>query len=275
MAPITMRPIRETIPLAQALDLLLRDVKPIDRTERVPLERAGGRDSGEDDHVAGRRAAVRRAAMDGYAVIAADTFGAGAHDPKSAAPAIDEGLHRQVPRHAPVDAGECIEIATGAPMPAGRRRGRDGRGDRTRRRRPRRARASRRSTRGRTSAAARADIAAGQTGPAAGRRAERRAASARWRRSARSTSTSSRDRGRDTVDRQRDRRARAAARAGPDLRHQPLHAGGDRRRARRRRRSYCRPRRTRSTTLDGGDRRRARPTTSSCSPAAARSASAT
>ena len=39
---------------------------------------------------------------------------------------------------------------------------------------------------------------------------------------------------RDPLDRQRDRRARPPARARTDLRHQPLHARGDHRRARRR-----------------------------------------
>ena len=39
---------------------------------------------------------------------------------------------------------------------------------------------------------------------------------------------------RDSLDRQRNRRARPTARAGPDLRHQPVHAGRRRRRAWRR-----------------------------------------
>ena len=64
---------------------------------------------------------------------------------------------------------------------------------------------------------------------------------------------------RDPLDRQRDRRAGPAARARADLRHQPLHALGDHRRARRRRRSSCRRRPTRSTissaAIDIGARR--------------------
>jgi molybdenum cofactor synthesis domain-containing protein len=55
--------------------------------------------------------------MDGFAVRAEDTFGAGRHDPKTLR-AIEKVYTGQVPRHA-VGQGECIEIATGAPMPDG------------------------------------------------------------------------------------------------------------------------------------------------------------
>ena len=52
----------------------------------------------------------------------------------------------------------------------------------------------------------------------------------------------------DPLDRQRDRRARPRARAGPDLRHQPVHAGRHRRGARRRAGALPDGRPTRSTT---------------------------
>jgi molybdenum cofactor synthesis domain-containing protein len=58
-----------------------------------------------------------RAAMDGYAVRAEDTFGAGRYDPKVLR-AIEKVYTGQLPTMA-VGAGECIEIATGAPMPQG------------------------------------------------------------------------------------------------------------------------------------------------------------
>jgi molybdenum cofactor synthesis domain-containing protein len=58
-----------------------------------------------------------RAAMDGYAVRAEDTFGAGRHDPKILR-AIEKVYTGQVPTKS-IGAGECVEIATGAPIPEG------------------------------------------------------------------------------------------------------------------------------------------------------------
>jgi molybdenum cofactor synthesis domain-containing protein len=55
--------------------------------------------------------------MDGYAVLAEDTFGAGRYDPKILH-CVEKVYTGQVPRRA-IAAGECTEIATGAPMPAG------------------------------------------------------------------------------------------------------------------------------------------------------------
>jgi molybdopterin biosynthesis enzyme len=78
-----MRPITETISLDEALALLLRWAAPIDDTEMVSIRDANGR-------VMAERAISRvdvppfdRAAMDGYAVIAEDTFGAGPYDPRT------------------------------------------------------------------------------------------------------------------------------------------------------------------------------------------------
>ena len=55
--------------------------------------------------------------MDGFAVRAEDTFGASRYDPRVLR-VVDKVYTGQVPTKA-VDAGTAIEIATGAPMPAG------------------------------------------------------------------------------------------------------------------------------------------------------------
>jgi molybdenum cofactor synthesis domain-containing protein len=55
--------------------------------------------------------------MDGYAVIAEDTFGTGQFEPKQLT-CIEKVYTGQVPAKT-VARGECIEIATGAPMPGG------------------------------------------------------------------------------------------------------------------------------------------------------------
>jgi molybdenum cofactor synthesis domain-containing protein len=58
-----------------------------------------------------------RAAMDGYAVVAADTAGASIQTPRVLR-LVDRVFTGQVPRQA-MRNGECVEVATGAPMPDG------------------------------------------------------------------------------------------------------------------------------------------------------------
>jgi molybdopterin molybdotransferase len=113
----TMRPIRETIPIEEALALILAGARPIDRIEQVPLDAAAGRVLAAAVAAPADVPPFDRAAMDGYAVRAEDTFGAGRYDPKVLrfAGTIYTG---QAPAHE-LAAGECIEIATGAPLPPG------------------------------------------------------------------------------------------------------------------------------------------------------------
>ena len=112
-----MRPIRETIPLDEARDLMREATAPIARTELVPLEAAHQRVLARPI-VAGQDVPpFSRAAMDGYAVVASDTFGAGPFDPKVLR-LIEKVYTGQVPSQSVVHGG-CTEIATGAPMPPG------------------------------------------------------------------------------------------------------------------------------------------------------------
>jgi molybdopterin molybdotransferase len=113
----TMRPIRDTIPLEEALALLLAAAAPIDRTDRVPLREAGNRVLAGDVASTCDVPPFDRAAMDGYAVIAEDTFGAGRYDAKVLR-CIETVYTGQVASQR-LSPGECIEIATGAPMPEG------------------------------------------------------------------------------------------------------------------------------------------------------------
>ncbi|MEO7271881.1 MAG: gephyrin-like molybdotransferase Glp [Vicinamibacterales bacterium] len=112
-----MRPIRETIPLEQALELLLRDLTPIARTERVPLDRANGRVLAAAVTSPVDVPPFDRAAMDGYAVIAADTFGASRSDP-AVLRRVDTIFTGDTATRT-LSPGECMEIATGAPIPPG------------------------------------------------------------------------------------------------------------------------------------------------------------
>ena len=117
MSTTKMRPIRETIPLEEALALMTDAATPVVRTERLALHDAGGRVLARD--VASERDVppFDRAAMDGYAVVAEDTFGAGRYQPHVLR-CIETVYTGQIPTRT-VERGQCIEIATGAPMPAG------------------------------------------------------------------------------------------------------------------------------------------------------------
>ena len=113
----SMRPIRDTISLEGARALILESTRPLERTERITLSEASGRVLAASATSAHDVPPFDRAAMDGYAVRAEDTFGAGKYEPKVLRSV--EKIHTgQVPTRT-VGAGECIEIATGAPMPQG------------------------------------------------------------------------------------------------------------------------------------------------------------
>ena len=112
-----MRPIRSLIGLDEARARIDAAVRPIDRTERVPLAEANGRVLAEDLAAAADVPPFDRAAMDGYAVRAADTAGASPASPR-ALTHTGTVFTGEAPRR-PVGPGECIEIATGAPMPPG------------------------------------------------------------------------------------------------------------------------------------------------------------
>jgi molybdenum cofactor synthesis domain-containing protein len=112
-----MRPFTSTISFADALRIVVDAAIPIDDVERIALGEADGR-------VAARAVASEvdvpafdRAAMDGYAVVADDTAAAGAAAPATLV-CVDRLFTGQIPSRG-IRRGECIEIATGAPLPDG------------------------------------------------------------------------------------------------------------------------------------------------------------
>jgi molybdopterin molybdotransferase len=113
----TMRPIRETISIDEAKALLMEAAAPVERIERIALHAATGRVLAADVVSGIDVPPFDRAAMDGYAVIAEDTFGAGRYEPRVLR--CVEKLYTGGLATRAVARGECIEIATGAPMPGG------------------------------------------------------------------------------------------------------------------------------------------------------------
>jgi molybdopterin molybdotransferase len=112
-----MRPIRTTIPMSEALVRVMEAAVPIDRTERVPLDQAHGRVLADAVVAPADVPPFDRAAMDGYAVIADDTAGASPDTPRTLR-RVEIVYAGQVPSRA-LAPGECVEIATGAPIPQG------------------------------------------------------------------------------------------------------------------------------------------------------------
>jgi molybdopterin molybdotransferase len=112
-----MTPFTETITLAEARSIIERALEPMPRVERVALPSASGRVLAETIVSSADVPPFSRAAMDGYAVRAADTTGASRAKP-CVLERIEQVFTGQVPIRT-VGPGQCTEVATGAPMPAG------------------------------------------------------------------------------------------------------------------------------------------------------------
>jgi molybdenum cofactor synthesis domain-containing protein len=114
---MAMKLMKSFLPLDQGLRILLECVTPISRTEPVGLFEATGRVLAEPVVAGMAVPPFPRAAMDGYAVIAEDTFGAGNFHPVHLR--LLEVVHAADIARTAVTRGACIQVATGAPIPAG------------------------------------------------------------------------------------------------------------------------------------------------------------
>jgi molybdenum cofactor synthesis domain-containing protein len=112
-----VRPFQSTIPLTEAREIIGAVTVPLDRTETVALREARGRVLAHDLTAPGDVPPFARAAMDGYAVRAADTVGAARGAPVRLR-CVEQIYTGQMPVQV-VAAGLCSEVATGAPMPEG------------------------------------------------------------------------------------------------------------------------------------------------------------
>ncbi len=112
-----MRPIRDTIPIAEARRIIDAHLESIERIERAPVTAAHDRILARDVVSELDVPPFARAAMDGYAVRAEDTFGASRAEPAHLR-CIEQVFTGQIAAHA-LQRGQCAEIATGAPVPDG------------------------------------------------------------------------------------------------------------------------------------------------------------
>lgn len=112
-----MRPLRALISLQEAKETIAKVVEPIQRTEVVPIDDLLGRVAAENLHATIDVPSFDKAAMDGFAVLAEDTFKAGTHSPVTLE-SIDV-IHAGEIGGKEVQNGQCAQIATGAMIPKG------------------------------------------------------------------------------------------------------------------------------------------------------------
>ncbi len=112
-----MVPFKILISREEAVKRIMGSIKPVERTEAIPIEESSGRVLAEDVVANEDVPPFTRAAMDGYAVKAEDTYGASQQNPKSLK--VVAVLHAGESASIVVNKGECARIATGCPVPSG------------------------------------------------------------------------------------------------------------------------------------------------------------
>jgi molybdopterin molybdotransferase len=112
-----VKPFGALLPFEEAKRLVEENIEPVERIETVSINDAPGRVLAEDIIAKLNIPPFNRAAMDGYAVRARDTFNSGQFNPR-VLNLVGELHAGEVPEKR-INAGECIQIATGAMMPAG------------------------------------------------------------------------------------------------------------------------------------------------------------
>ncbi len=113
---VRMRGFRDRVEVADALALLDARLSPL-RSETVPTIDSAGRVLALEIRSEAAVPTFDRAAMDGYALRAQETFGAGAYSPVELM-VVGESMPAK-PFAGEVRAGQAVRIMTGAPMPAG------------------------------------------------------------------------------------------------------------------------------------------------------------
>ena len=110
MTDVSESGFKEVTRVDDALERLRDVVSPHGRTDRVPLRVAEGRALAEPVSAVRNVPHYARAAMDGWAVRAEDTFGAGDRSP---------AVLREADREGPVGPNEAARVHTGSELPEG------------------------------------------------------------------------------------------------------------------------------------------------------------
>ncbi|MHA2240533.1 MAG: molybdopterin molybdotransferase MoeA [Candidatus Thorarchaeota archaeon] len=111
-----MEPFKLLVSQEKAEKLILENCTEIERLESVVISDASGRVLAEIVTADRSVPPFDRSAMDGYAVIAEDTFGA---DVSEVILELDGVIHAGEVSDTEVTGGHCLQIATGSPLPKG------------------------------------------------------------------------------------------------------------------------------------------------------------
>ena len=112
-----MKPFGALVSFGEAKRVIEANIEPITRVEIINIDDSGGRVLAEDVLATLNIPPFARAAMDGYAVKARDTYDASRSSPK-VLDLIGELRAGDTPQKK-VGTGECIQISTGAMIPKG------------------------------------------------------------------------------------------------------------------------------------------------------------
>ena len=112
-----MRPLVSLLPFDEALEVVEKNIQPLEETEVVMIDTAVGRVLAEDIIATQYTPPFDRGAMDGYAVIAEDTSGVSKENPVVLE--LTGVIHAGDVPDGSVSTGRCMQIATGAMMPEG------------------------------------------------------------------------------------------------------------------------------------------------------------
>jgi len=112
-----MRPFHQLISFEEAKRIIMENTQEMERSEEVSIVDAVDRVLATDIYAPFNVPGFKRAAMDGYAVRAEDTFNASLTNPKKLR-VIGKIFAGETSRKK-IGEGECIQIATGAALPDG------------------------------------------------------------------------------------------------------------------------------------------------------------
>jgi len=110
-----MRPFTQLLSFEDALSVVMSNVQPISRTETLSLDELKGRVISENVVSKIDVPSFNRAAMDGYAVIASDTYGTSESGPRTLRLAAE--VHAGDFAGRGLQRGECAQVATGSMLP--------------------------------------------------------------------------------------------------------------------------------------------------------------
>ena len=112
-----MRPFKRLLSREGAMEIIRENIGRLGRVEEVGLEEAAGRVLAEDVVAGFNVPPFDRSSMDGYAVRSGDTHGASVFTPKRLR--LVGVQHAGELFEGEVGPGECVQVATGSPIPRG------------------------------------------------------------------------------------------------------------------------------------------------------------